>query len=200
LTTWRLADAQSGWRLEPVVLRTFGSEEFTWANLLYTNLSAVRVLVLYFPSRFESAADATVRGALRTFGDQTGRFTAVHFWDARDDNFSAALQLFHLAEPPAIVLAGGSRSTQPIDPDELYAISLSDAQTLADQTQLASAVNAAHEVMMRADPREITSYLRQQKATSLLKVIGDLAAGLRDELVKLKPKFSLPGGVSVQIG
>jgi hypothetical protein len=53
---------------------------------------------------------------------------------------------------------------------------------------------------LRGDPKEITGYLRQQAAGSLVATLGRLAGTIRDELLKCKPKFQLPGGISLQLG
>src|SRR6185436_3094258 len=100
--------------------------------------------------------------------------------------------------PPALILASGAKdagaSGTPIDPADLYVISITDPQILDHPTRLAAAVNNAHEVLMRADAKEIAGFVRQQAANSLLAAIGRIAANIRDEFVKCKPKFQLPGG------
>jgi hypothetical protein len=191
-------------RLAPVVTRDLGSEAFTWAELLYGKLSSVRVFVLYFPSRFDLPVDTSVETALRAFGERSSTSTLVNFWDPTDPEFSRALGLFEVDAPPALVLAGGSprrtTASAPLDPSDLYAISVSDAAVLGDPARLASAVNSAHEVLTRGDAREITGYLRKQAASSLLEALGRLGAGVRDQLIRFRPKFQLPGGISIQIG
>jgi hypothetical protein len=204
MSGWRLEEGSDGLRLAPVVRRALGSEEFTWADLLYLRLSAVYVFVLYFPSRFDLPADAIAKTALQAFGQRTGPGTSINFWDSTDPEFSKALGIFDVKAPPALVLAGTSKAdrtaTSPIDPADLYAISITAPEILGDAGHLALAVNNAHEVLMRGNPKEITRYLRQQAASSLLVYIGTIAGGLRDELLKCKPKFGLPGGISLQLG
>jgi hypothetical protein len=85
-------------------------------------------------------------------------------------------------------------------PDSLYCISFADSAVLADRQQLAAAVNIAHEVLMRCDSKEIAGYIRQRKIKALLDTIGRGAGTVRDELIKLHPKFGLPGGFSVELG
>ncbi len=82
----------------------------------------------------------------------------------------------------------------------MYAICVTDQTVLGDPTRLAAAVNSAHEVLMRGNPKEITGYLRQQAATSLLTALGHIAGDVRDQILILRPKFLLPGGGSLQIG
>ena len=77
-------------------------------------------------------------------------------------------------------------------PDSLYCISFSDPTVLADRQQLATAVNIAHEILMRCDSKEIASYVRQRKIKALLGTIGRGAGTVRDELVKLTPSSACP--------
>src|SRR5947207_1739938 len=93
--------------------------------------------------------------------------------------------------------SGGSKTRQAVATpafDSLYCISFTEQGLLADRAQMAAAVNAAHEILLRCDPAEIAGYIRARKVRSLLQVIERLSAGLRDQLIKLKPKFGLPGG------
>jgi hypothetical protein len=201
---WRLRRTESGLRLGQ--LRAFGTERFTWADLLRAPLAATEVYVLYFPSRFALPVDGAVTEALQVFGSATSQRTSVDFWDPQDEHFSDALALFGLEVPPALVLATGLQ-TQQSDPaaqaapaEPLYCISFVDQTMLSERAKLAAAVNAAHEVLMRCDRNEIAGYIRSRKVKSLLEAIGKLSAALRDQLLKLKPKFGLPGGFSIELG
>jgi hypothetical protein len=202
-TRWRLRRTEAGLRLG--LVRAFGTDQFTWADLLRVPLSGAQVYALYFPSRFDLPVDGAVEESLRIFGDTTSNRTSVDFWDARDEHFSEALELFGLRNPPALVLATGLEAP-PSDadtgwpPDSLYCISFADQAILADRQQLAGGVNIAHEILMRCDSKEIASYVRQRKIKALLGAIGRGAGAVRDELVKLHPKFGLPGGLSVELG
>jgi hypothetical protein len=199
-----LRRTESGLRLGRV--RALGTERFTWADLLRAQLAAVELYVLYFPSRFDLPVDDVVINALRLFGDATSQRTSVDFWDPQDEHFSDALALFGLEVPPAVVLVTGLRTQQSnpakqtVPGEPLYCISFVDQTMLTDRAQLAAAVNAAHEVLMRCDRDEIAGYIRRRKVRSLLKVIGTLSASVRDQLLKFKPKFGLPGGFSVGLG
>ena len=195
MVRWRLRQTESGLRLGR--LRHLGSGAFTWADLLASTLGDVQVYVLYFPSRFRLPVDATVAESLRHFGLATPRTTSVNLWDPTDEHFSAALGLFGLRNPPALVLITGL----PNDAAELpYCISFSDPEVLGDRASLASAVNIAHEVLTRLDRAEVASYIRGQKIKALLTAIGRSAGTFRDEVVRLHPKFSLPGGFSIELG
>lgn len=203
-TRWRLRRAETGLRLG--LVRAFGTERFTWADLLRAPLSAARVYALYFPSRFDLPVDAATEEALRIFGGATSNRTSIDFWDPQDEHFSDALELFGLRNPPALVLATGLEA-RPADspgagwpPDSLYCISFADSAILADRQKLAAAVNIAHEILMRCDSKEIAGYIRQRKIKALLGTIGRGAGTVRDELIKLHPKFGLPGGFSVELG
>jgi hypothetical protein len=201
---WRLRRAEGGLRLGQ--LRAFGSERFTWVDLLRAPLSAAEVYVLYFPSRFDLPVDGAVTDALRIFGGATPQRTSVDFWDPRDEHFSDALALFGLEVPPVLVLATGLQTQRSNDAAEatpaepLYCISFVDQTMLTDRAQLAAAVNAAHEVLVRCDRHEIAGYIRARKAKSLLEAIGNVSAAVRDQLLRLKPKFGLPGGFSIELG
>jgi hypothetical protein len=203
-TRWRLRPTETGLRLGMV--RAFGTERFTWADLLKARLSSARVYALYFPSRFGLPVDAAAEESLRIFGAATSSRTSIDFWDPQDEHFSDALELFGLRKPPALVLAtglAGRLEEVPADgwpPDSLYCISFSDPTVLADREQLATAVNIAHEILIRCDSKEIASYVRQRKIKALLGAIGRGAGTVRDELVKLHPKFGLPGGFSIELG
>lgn len=201
---WRLRRTGAGLRLGQV--RAFGTELFTWADLLRLPLAAVRVYALYFPSRFDLPVDEAATSSLRLFGQQSSDTTSVDFWDPRDVHFSEALDLFGLRNPPALVLVTGLRA-QAADVvgaaeslDSLYCISFADTAVLTDRERMAAAVNMAHEILMRCDSREIASYIRRRKIKALLAAIGHGAGAVRDELVKLHPSFGLPGGFSVELG
>jgi len=169
-------------------------------------LAAVRVYVLYFPSRFNLPVDAAATESLRFFGPATSELTNVDFWDPQDVHFSAALDLFGLRNPPALVLVVGLQTQSADTPgadaqsDSLYCISFSDEAVLADRQRMAAAVNIAHEILMRCDNREIARYIRGRKIKALLATIGHGAGAVRNELIKLHPKFGLPGGMSVEVG
>ena len=203
-TRWRLRRTDAGLRLG--LVRSFGTEQFTWADLFKMPLSAARVYALYFPSRFGLPVDAAAQESLRIFGGATSNRTSVDFWDPQDEHFSEALELFGLRQPPALVLATGleTRPGEPPGPgwppDSLYCISFTDAAVLSDRQQMAAAVNIAHEILMRCDSREVAGYIRQRKIKALLSAIGHGAGAVRDELVKIHPKFGLPGGLSVELG
>ena len=201
---WRLRRTEAGLRLGQV--RAFGAEQFTWADLLRLPLAAVRVYALYFPSRFDLPVDEAATSSLRLFGQQTSDTTSVDFWDPRDVHFSEALELFGVRNPPALVLVTGLRvqAAETLGAaaalDSLYCISFGDAAVLADRERMAAAVNMAHEILMRCDSREVASYIRRRRIKALLAAIGDGVGAVRDELVKLHPKFGLPGGFSVELG
>jgi hypothetical protein len=200
---WRLRRTDAGLRLGEV--RAFGSERFTWADLLRAPLATAQVYVLYFPSRFDLPVDAAVSEALHQFGNATSGRTSVDFWDPQDDHFSEALRLFNLDAPPALVLATGLKAQQS-EPDppsalaSLYCISFTDQAVLVDRERMAVAVNTVHEILTRCDRAEIASYLRARKVKSVLHAIAQVSAVLRDQLLKLKPKVGLPGGASVELG
>src|SRR6187200_1243743 len=96
---WTIEERPSGLRISPFKSRSFGSEKFTWAHLLYNKLYQVQVYVIYFPSRFELKIDAITMQALRVFGMNTGEQTLVNFWDPKDPQFSTALALFDQKSP-----------------------------------------------------------------------------------------------------
>jgi hypothetical protein len=201
---WRLRRTASG--LQLVKLRTFGTDRFTWADLLRPQLATVHVYAFYFPSRFDLPVDAAATESLRIFGQASSIRTRVDFWDPQDENFSEALTLFGLRNPPALVLVAGlqTEDLSAVDAaallDSMYCISFADQAVLSDRQQMASAVNIAHEILMRCDRKEIASYIRERKIKELLGVVGRGAGAVRDELVKLHPKFGLPGGFSVELG
>ena len=202
-TRWRLRRSESGLRLDR--LRSFGSEAFTWADLLQVPLAATRVYALYFPSRFDLPVDAAATESLRRFGGNTSNLTSVDFWDPQDKHFSEALKLFGLRSPPALVIATGLQAVAGapgaiVRPDLPYCISFADQAILADRGQLAAAVNVAHEVLMQCDSEEIVRHIRGQKIKALLAAVARAAGIVRDEVVKLHPTFGLPGGVSVGLG
>lgn len=186
------------------VRRSFGDETFTWAKLIYAKLAPIEVFVLYFPSRFDLPLDKSCTDLLRAFGKNTPQKTSVNFWDPQDENFAAALALFDVATPPAVVLATGLELSgiEPQGPDnsDLYSITYRDKSVLADTDRFVSAVNVAHEVLVKGDPKEISALIRKQNLSGLLAVIARVASAARDQLVLLKPTLGLPGGVSLSIG
>lgn len=204
MSAWRVEEAAGGLRLAEVRRRALDSEALTWADLLYRRLDAVRVYVLYFPSRFDLPVDAGVRAALEAFGRATGPATSANTWDPADPEFGRALAFFGLEAPPALVLLAGHLVGEPTRPArdtaDLYSVAIADAAVLGDRERLAAAVNAAHELLLRGDRREIARYLRARDAAGLLAALGRLGAHLRDGILKLKPKLGLPGGVSLQLG
>jgi hypothetical protein len=204
MSDWRVDETPGGLRLSQVIRRALGSEELTWADLLYRKLARVQVYAIYFPSRFDLAADATAKNALESFGRQTAASTSVNFWDPTDPEFSRALTFFDVESPPALVLAKGLladvKGSAYLDKDSLYTITITDRMVLGDREQLASAINSAHEVLVRGDPKEMAQYVRDRAVTSLLTAITRLAGGLRDEILRCKPKIGLPGGISIQLG
>ena len=111
---WRLRRTDAGLRLGEI--RAFGTDRFTWAELLQAPLSDAQVYVLYFPSRFDLPVDAVATDSLRHFGDATSGKTSVDFWDPRDEHFSEALELFGLETPPGLVLATGLQASGPTPP------------------------------------------------------------------------------------
>src|SRR5215813_6244682 len=189
---WRLRRTETGLRLGQ--LRSIGTGAFTWEDLLRGQLSAVRIFALYFPSRFNLPVDLAATESLRLFGNATSGLTSVDFWDPQDEHFSTALELFSLRNPPALVLVTGLHVTADSPDaarlsDSLYCISFSDHEVLGDRARLAAAVNIAHEILMRCDSREIAGYVRARKVKALVGAIGRGAGAVRDELVKLHPKF-----------
>ncbi len=193
--------------------RALGDPDLTWAELLSQQLSNVLVYALYFPSRFDLPVDATVTEALATFGRHTGPGTSVNRWDPTDPHFSQALALFDLEAPPALVLTRGhigspvegvdeqdAAERQRADGDQRYLIALTDQTVLGNRDQLVAAINVSHEVLMRADPAEMTHYLRERQAHQILTLIGKVGSGLQAIIVKFKPTFMLPGGFSIQLG
>jgi hypothetical protein len=209
MTTWRLEETDHQLRLARVARRSLGSPAFTWADLLHRQLSAAQVYVIYCPSRFNLPVDAVVKHALEAFGAQTGPGTSVNYWDPRDPEFSQALAFFDLKAPPALLLTRGRQRSDRAQLDsklpdlansDLYTVILTDPGTLEDLVQLAAAVNVAHEVLMRADPKEITRYLRERAVKQLLAVLGRAGSDIRDEMLKFKPRFQLPGGIAIQVG
>ena len=122
--------------------------------------------------------------SLRTFGENTGPCASVNFWDPKDPEFSKALELFHLQSPPALVLATGLKvqGTEPfgLDKSHLYTITITNHEILSNQEQLAAAVNTSHDILVRVNPKENTSYLRKNAIQSLLEVIARVAGGVRD--------------------
>ncbi len=204
MNTWKVEETPNGLRLSPTTHRVLGSENFTWANLLYGKLVPVEVYVIYFPSRFNLDVDTTVTNSLHAFAKNTGPSTSVNFWDPKDPEFSKALDLFNLKSPPVLVLATGLKveGIEPYGPDKanLYTITITNHEVLSNKEQLAAAVNTSHEILVRGNPKEITSYLRKNAIQSLLEVIAKVAGVARDEILKFKPKLILPNGISIQLG
>lgn len=201
---WKLVETDGGLRMVEVALRAMGEERFTWAHLLYGKLGHVKVGVFFFPSRFETEADKKTIDALRAFGRNTAATTSVNVWDTTDPAFEHALELFGLKTVPAVVLATGLEvdGLEPRGPDKtsLYSITPDISSALSDPARFQSAINSAHEVLVRSDPKEIAACIKAQAPGSIVSAIGKIAARIRDEILKWKPKFGLPGGVSVQVG
>jgi hypothetical protein len=201
-STWAVQATPHGLRLAAIEMRATTTSPLTWAELLGTRLSTVRVFVLYFPSRFDLGVDTTVRNALDAFGRQTSNQTSVSCWDPTDPFLEQALRLFDLAAPPALVLATGlkRRGKQILKRSSLYAITITERSALGDRERLAAVVNSAHEVLIRGDPAAIASYLRRRDCESLLATVASIGHFVVEQLAALKPKFQLPGGFSVQLG
>lgn len=199
---WAVEETNGELRLAP--LRAIGLDRFTWAHLLYGRLSQVQVFVLYFPSRFDLPLDKDTIDMLRTFGTNTGPGTSVNIWDTKDPNFGKALELFDIKSPPALVLATGLqlKDTDPHGPDKanLYTITITDMDILSSSDKLPQSINIAHDILVRGNSKEITSYLRRNAFDSLLQVIAKFGKVAASEIVKLKPKFQLPDGSSIQFG
>ncbi len=70
MTEWRVEESPDGLRLAAGTRRGLGSEELTWAELLYFQLAASTVLVLYFLSRFGLSVDTLAHEALTVFAPQ----------------------------------------------------------------------------------------------------------------------------------
>lgn len=61
-------------------------------------------------------------------------------------------------------------------------------------------VNAAHAVLMRGKPREISGYIRAQSAHHLMDVVGSVLGAVRDQLLKFNPVFKVgPEGLSLSL-
>jgi hypothetical protein len=199
---WTVEETNGELRLAP--LRSLGSDRFTWAHLLYGRLGQVQVYIIYFPSRFDLAVDTTVIDTLRTFGTNTGPSISVNVWDTRDPNFGKALDLFDIKSPPALVLATGLqlKDIDPCGPDKanIYTLTITNMDILSSSDKLPQSINIAHDILVRGNPKEITSYLRTNALHTLLQVIAKVARVASDEIVKLKPKFQLPDGSSIQLG
>jgi hypothetical protein len=202
MVTWRVDEGPSGLRLRQVEVRSFQSDHLTWADLLWLRLRATQVYVLFFPSRFDDAADAVSREALRLFGQNTGPGTLVAFWDTTDPRWEQAVELFGIGPPPALVLVRGLQGTavEPPTPEDIYRVVISDPAVLTDRRQLEIAVNAAHHVLAQGNPKEIGGYVRARARQSLEASAGRILGNLVDGLVRLRPKFELPGGASIQLG
>ena len=48
MNAWQVEETPEGLKLARPTRRTFGSERFTWADLLYRKLALVQVYVIYF--------------------------------------------------------------------------------------------------------------------------------------------------------
>jgi hypothetical protein len=202
VSEWRIEETSNGLRLAPIIRRKLGAEDLTWADLLHSRISSVQVYVLYFPSRFDLDVDAAAKSALESFGRLTGLSTSVSFWDPTDPEFSQALAFFDMKAPPALVLVRGLKANgrRTLARADLYAIAITDPQTLCNRERLAAAVNSAHEVLVGGDPKEIAGYVRERAAVSLLAALGRIGGALRDQIVKCKPEFQLPGGIAISLG
>jgi hypothetical protein len=168
MAKWSLEETNDGLRLVP--LRSLGSDRFTWAHLLYGRLDLVQVYVVYFPSRFDLAVDKTFIDTLRTFGSNTGSSTSVNVWDTRDPNFEKALELFDIKSPPALVLATGLqlKEIEPLDPDKvnIYTLTITNMDVLSSPDKLPQSINIAHDILIRGNPKEITSHLTRSSNSS----------------------------------
>lgn len=184
----------AGLRMAP--LRGLGTATFGWSDLLAAELSAADVFVIYFPSRFDLPVDGAMSETLKVFGSHSSSRTSVNSWDPTDEHFSEALALFGVRRPPALVLITGLEGGI----DSLYCVSFTDASVLSERALTAEALNIAHEVLMRCDRSEIAGYLRGRKREALLRAVGRGAGVVRDELLRLHPKFGLPGGFTVELG
>jgi hypothetical protein len=123
-----------------------------------------------------------------------GQDGSVRLWDTTTGHFG-------WRNPPALVLVTGLRDhATAAGRESLYRISFADSGVLTDRARLAAAVNIAREVLVRCDQEEIAGYIRGQKIKVLLAAIGRGAGGVRDEIIRLHPKFSLPGGFSIELG
>lgn len=197
-------DTNGKLRLSSIMPRDFGSRKLIWAHLLYRRLAFVDVYVIYFPSRFDLNVDKVVEETLREFGTNTGKRTSVNFWDAKDPDFTLALNYFHEKSPPVLVFVAGLAKTglgqTGLDESNLYSITISDQKVLGDRLRLASITNTIHEMLVRSDPREIASFVKRQSLNSLLATIGRISMMLKDQFLSFKPKFQLPDGTSIQFG
>jgi hypothetical protein len=201
-STWAVQSTSTGLRLVSVSVRAVGSTALTWASLLNTRLSNVRVYVVYFPSRFDLDVDANAAAALNTFARQTSDQTSVNTWDPTDPNMDEALALFDITRSPALVLATGLKKhgKQLRNLTSLYAVTITDPAVLADHEKLARVVNSAHEVLMCGDADAIARYLRTRDRESILASVASFGHYLIEQAATLHPKLQLPGGVSLQLG
>jgi len=162
------------------------------------------VYVLYFPSRFDLPEDKYVIDTLRTFGTNTGPGTSVNIWDSKDPNIEKALELFDMKSPPALVFVTGLQleNINPLGPDKanLYTITITRMDVLGSSDKLPQSINMAHDILVRNNPKEVTSYVRTNALHALLQMIANVAKGVSDEIIKLRPKFQLPDGSSLQLG
>lgn len=204
MNNWKLVETAEGLRLEKATSRVTGLREFTWAHLLYGKLGHVKVGIFFFPSRFDNDLDKAVIALLETFGRNTGATTSVNFWDTKDPHFENALNLFGLKTVPSLVLATGLQigSMNPRGPEKtpLYSITQDVSTALSDPKRFQKNVNLAHDVLMRCDPKEIVNYIQSQTPDPILSAIEKIFARIRDEILQWKPKFGLPGGISVEVG
>lgn len=204
MDTWKLQRTPDGLRMVEGSRRQLGSDRFTWAHLLYGQLGQIQVYAMYFPSLVRLPADETAITALRDYGTSTGGDTSVNIWDTTDPNYGAALAFFNLKAPPALVFASGLgvKGIEPFGPDKanLYTITLTKPDILGNRELLATAINRIHTIFIVGDPKEISAYVRQQKLSSLLSMLAKIANVVTDEIVKLRPKFQLPDGSSIQLG
>jgi len=204
MSKWQVQEGDSGLRLEKESTRAPGSDKLTWVDLFGTFLKPVEAYVLYFPSRFDLPVDEAAWKSLTAFGRNTPATTSVNSWDGADPEFGRVLALFTDDAPPALVFAAGGKlqavAERTVDPSQLWAAVLTDQSVLSDPVQLAPAANALHELVVGSDPAQIANYVREQKKDALLEAIGQKAGSVRDQILKLKPKLMLPGGISIQLG
>lgn len=205
MSKWKVSGRRAALSIQPLeAVRQLGDESFTWANLMYEKLRSLQVLVVYFPSRFDNNIDLNCKKWLRNFGKETGSKTSVNFWDPKDTYFEDALKLFGVKSNPAVVLVTGLQvpllDEKGPDKTELYSISFADQTVLTNEAQFQNGVNRAHQILMLGNPKDIASFVRGQNAKGVLKVIGGILGKVRDQLVILKPTFTLPNGVSLGLG
>ncbi len=201
MARWDLTGREDARRLKS--FRELGKVEFTWADLLSGVLAGVDVCVLYFPSRFDRSMDADVTRLLQSFAKNTSAKTSINFWDPTDQHFEQALALFDLPTPPAIVMVNGRVLPTAAAGSAVGAESWSITFTgdaLLDEDRLVAGINAANQVLVKGDPRQIAALIRRRDVHGLVAAIGRVATVVRDQLVALKPKVGLPGGISIGVG